>query len=130
MFRRSFAWCFPVSSAENHVLLLLFMWNTWKCTVKTQFKTRAGLKSHVYRHHKRYKSEMCTTSLECHVDLCGASIFISQSKIPIKEGRKVTCSFIQCGKTFAVISTIISHLSRKQRRPKTIHRYTWSRLQW
>ncbi|XP_052433435.1 uncharacterized protein LOC127974294 [Carassius gibelio] len=31
----------------------------------------------------------------------------------IKEGRKVTCPFKQCGKTFTVKSTFTSHLSRK-----------------
>lgn len=64
---------------------------------------------------------MCTTlPLECHVDFCHAKSssfpeFISHIKMHIKEGRKVTCPFRQCGKVFTVISTFTSHLTRKHK---------------
>lgn len=106
---------------HNHVSNSVFCCCIRNCNRK--FKKHAGLKSHVYRHHKRYKSEttMCTThSLECHVDLCSAKSsslpdFISHIKMHIKEGRRVTCPFMQCGKTFAIISTFTSPLSRKHK---------------
>lgn len=34
----------------------------------------------------------------------------------IKEGRTIVCPFKQCDKTFTVVSTFTSHLSRKHKR--------------
>lgn len=95
---------------------------------KRTFNKHAGLKSHIYRHHKRYKSDTTmhtTCSLECHVDFCrtkssGLPEMISHLKMHIKEGQRVTCPFKHCGKTFAIVSSFTCHLSRKHNQDSSL----------
>lgn len=58
--------------------------------------------------------------LTCHVDFCSAKCdslteFYSHLEVHIKEGQVVACPFKQCDKTFKVVSTFTSHLSRKHK---------------
>lgn len=59
--------------------------------------------------------------LTCHVSTCHAKSdslteFYSHLKVHIKEGRTIVCPFKQCDKTFTVVSTFTSYLSRKHKR--------------
>lgn len=62
-----------------------------------------------------------SVDLTCHVDFCSAKCdslteFYSHLKGHIKEGRAVACPFNQCEKTFTVVSTFTSHLSRTHKK--------------
>ncbi len=88
------------------------------------FKKCAGLKGHIYRHHKDsivQPRSIRLVDLTCHVSSCRAKCdslteFYSHIKVHIKEGRTIVCPFKQCDKTFTVVSTFTSHLSRKHKR--------------
>ncbi|KAM3614942.1 uncharacterized protein V6R79_021097, partial [Siganus canaliculatus] len=91
---------------------------------KRTLRKCAGLKAHLYRNHRKCVTEprfSLPTDLACHVDFCTAKCdslieFYSHLKGHIKEGRTVVCPFKQCGKTFTVVSTCTSHLSRNHKR--------------
>lgn len=90
---------------------------------KRTFKKCAGLKAHIYIKHKKCVVEPRLTipvDLPCHVNFCTAKCdsltkFYSHLKGHIKEGRTAACPFQQCDKSFTVISTLSSHLTRKHR---------------
>ena len=89
---------------------------------KRTFRKCAGLKAHLYRDHKKRDSAPSLSmpvDLTCHVDFCSdksdsLTDFYAHLKVHIKKGRAVACSFMLCGKTFTVVSTFTSHLSRKK----------------
>ena len=90
---------------------------------KRSFRKCAGLKAHLYRDHKKRDTEPSLSmpvDLTCHVDFCSnksdsLTDFYSHLKVHIKEGRAVACPFMHCDKTFTVVSTFTSHLSRKHK---------------
>lgn len=98
---------------------------SFKCGVTNcsmNFKNFNAFKSHSYRYHKRQPAsvsvaQLCTSDLMCHIDYCAVHCedltgFLSHLKTHLKEGTAVTCPFQQCKKTFSVLSTFTSHLSR------------------
>lgn len=88
------------------------------------FRKVAALKSHIYRHHKEQVMEprlSLAANLTCHVDFCSATCdsltqFYSHLKMHIKEGRTVACPFKHCDKTFTVLSSFTSHMSRRHKK--------------
>lgn len=62
-------------------------------------------------------TQIYTNDLTCHVEYCAVHCddlisFLSHLKTHLKEGTGVTCPFKQCKRTFTVLSTFTSHLSR------------------
>ncbi|XP_013879329.1 uncharacterized protein LOC106528650 isoform X2 [Austrofundulus limnaeus] len=96
---------------------------SFKCGMTTcnmAFKNFNAFKSHSYRYHKQQPATMApvyTNDLTCHVEYCAVHCddlisFLSHLKTHVKEGTGVTCPFKQCKRTFTILSTFTSHLSR------------------
>jgi len=86
------------------------------------FKKCAGLKGHIFVKQRSIR----LVDLTCHVSSCRAKCdslteFYSHLKVHIKEGQTIACPFKQCDKTFTVISTFTSHLSRKHKRSEEVN---------
>ena len=91
------------------------------------FSKFAAFKSHLYRDHKGYKSDKSTTdeptgtTLSCQIEFCqgiftNVKELLNHLKGHITEGRKITCPFRACEKTFGVKSTFASHISRTHKK--------------
>lgn len=84
------------------------------------FKKCAGLKGHIYRHHKDsivQPRSIRLVDLTCHVSSCRAKCdslteFCSHLKVHIKEGQTIVFPFKQCDKTFTAVSTYISFVKK------------------
>lgn len=98
------------------------------------FSKFAAFKSHLYRDHDGYKShrsdrdEQIGTTLICQTDFCQITFtnlkeFLNNLKAHIQEGRKITCPFRGCEKTFGVKSTFASHISRIHKNSSAEHRH-------
>jgi len=114
-------------SYVRHMKLHRYLPNaTFKCGIANcslVFKSFNAFKSHSYRYHNERQpvalAQLCSnvTDLTCHIECCSVHCedlagFFSHLKSHLKEGTAVTCPFKQCKKTYSVLSTFTSHLSR------------------
>lgn len=91
---------------------------TFKCVLPDcswTFQNFSTFKSHTYRHNL-----LCLAELTCHVDFCSArcetlTAFYSHLKTHIREGKPVACPYRHSSKSFTVLSTFTSHMSRKHK---------------
>lgn len=85
------------------------------------FQNFSTFKYHTYRHNKRVvRPTLSGVELTCHVDICSARCetlmaFYSHLKTHIREGKTVACPYRHCSKSFTVLSTFTSHMSRKHK---------------
>ncbi|KAL2083090.1 hypothetical protein ACEWY4_020863 [Coilia grayii] len=96
---------------------------TFKCVLpdcSKTFRNFSTFKCHTYRHRVSRHVVSPTlhgVELSCHVDFCSArcetlTTFYSHLKTHIREGKTVVCPYRHCSKSFTVLSTFTSHMSR------------------
>lgn len=96
---------------------------TFKCVLPDciqTFQNFSTFKCHTYRHKHVVRPTLSGVELTCHVDFCSArcenlTAFYSHLKTHIREGKTVACPYRHCKKSFTVLSTFTSHMSRKHK---------------